>query len=142
MMSIKDLSKVRKKIIIAAASVVGGLLLIYLCMVAYFNCHIFPGTRFGNVKLSGKSADGAEEELDGLLADYKLAMQDGTISSEDQPKYLDIVINECKRMTGILTQQSIKDLLIKAGDENEIDSQLERFVPMNCLVSHLPCDTS
>ena len=24
----------------------------------------------------------------------------------------------------------------------EIDSQLERFVPMNCLVSHLPCDTS
>lgn len=74
MMSIKDLSKVRKKIIIAAASVVGGLLLIYLCMVAYFNCHIFPGTRFGNVKLSGKSADGAEEELDGLLADYKLAI--------------------------------------------------------------------
>lgn len=73
-MSIKDLSKVRKKIIIAAASVVGGLLLIYLCMVAYFNCHIFPGTRFGNVKLSGKSADGAEEELDGLLADYKLAI--------------------------------------------------------------------
>ena len=74
MMSIKDLSKVRKKIIIAAASVVGGLLLIYLCMVAYFNCHIFPGTRFGNVKLSGKSADAAEEELDGLLADYKLAI--------------------------------------------------------------------
>lgn len=73
-MSIKDLSKVRKKIIIAAASVVGGLLLIYLCMAAYFNCHIFPGTRFGNVKLSGKSADGAEEELDGLLADYKLAI--------------------------------------------------------------------
>ena len=73
-MSIKDLSKVRKKIIIAAASVVGGLLLIYLCMVAYFNCHIFPGTRFGNVKLSGKSADAAEEELDGLLADYKLAI--------------------------------------------------------------------
>ena len=26
---------------------------------------------------------------------------------------------------GILTQQSIKDLLIKAGDENEIDYQLE-----------------
>ena len=74
MMSIKDLSKVRKKIVIAAASVVGGLLLIYLCMAAYFNCHIFPGTRFGDVKLSGKSADGAEEELDGLLADYKLAI--------------------------------------------------------------------
>lgn len=74
MMSIKDLSKVRKKIVIAAASVVGGLLLIYLCMVAYFNCHIFPGTRFDDVKLSGKSADGAEEELDGLLADYKLAI--------------------------------------------------------------------
>ena len=73
-MSIKDLSKVRKKIVIAAASVVGGLLLIYLCMAAYFNCHIFPGTRFGDVKLSGKSADGAEEELDGLLADYKLAI--------------------------------------------------------------------
>ncbi len=73
-MSIKDLSKVRKKIVIAAASVVGGLLLIYLCMVAYFNCHIFPGTRFDDVKLSGKSADGAEEELDGLLADYKLAI--------------------------------------------------------------------
>lgn len=73
-MSIKDLSKVRKKIVIAAASVVVGLLLIYLCTVAYFNCHIFPGTRFDDVKLSGKSADGAEEELDGLLADYKLAI--------------------------------------------------------------------
>lgn len=30
------------------------------------------------------------------------AMQDGTISGEDQPKYLEIVVNECKRMTGMV----------------------------------------
>lgn len=48
------------------------------------------------------------------------AMQDGTISSEDQPKYLDIVINECKRMTGMvndlldLAQNRIGPIRIKA----------------------------
>lgn len=30
------------------------------------------------------------------------AMQDGTIAKEDQPKYIGIVINECKRMTGMV----------------------------------------
>lgn len=51
------------------------------------------------------------------------AMQDGTISSEDQPKYLDIVINECKRMTGM-----VNDLLDLARIESgQYELKLEPF---------------
>ncbi len=41
------------------------------------------------------------------------AMQDGTIPQEEQPKYLDIVIGECKRMTGM-----VNDLLDLARIES------------------------
>ena len=51
------------------------------------------------------------------------AMQDGTIAPEDQPKYLDIVIGECKRMTGM-----VNDLLDLARIESgQYELKLEPF---------------
>lgn len=51
------------------------------------------------------------------------AIQDGTIPGEEQAKYLDIVINECKRMTGM-----VNDLLDLARIESgAYELKLEQF---------------
>ena len=80
-MSIKKLSKTHK-IAIIMALVVCVLLFIYLCMAAYFNSHIFPKTRFGELNLSGKSAGDAEHMLNELLADYSLIISGRDGASE------------------------------------------------------------
>lgn len=51
------------------------------------------------------------------------AMQDGTIDKADQPKYLDIVISECVRMTGM-----VNDLLDLARIESgQYELKIESF---------------
>lgn len=70
-------------VLIGTVSFVACILIVYMCIALYYKKHIFPNTRFGDIKLSGCTAEDAEDALNGVLSDYKLTISErGKVSEE------------------------------------------------------------
>ncbi len=76
----KNKSSTGRKIWIIAGSIVGALVVIYLCVSVYFMNHFLVNTTINGISFSGKSAADVEEYLKDQVTEYELTVtaQDGT----------------------------------------------------------------
>ena len=66
----------KKKCIIAAASILGALILIYFGGVAYYNSHFFAGTLINGFKCSGMTVENARDSLINDIENYKFFLKE------------------------------------------------------------------